>query len=176
MALKLEDKVAVVEEVAAIAAKAHAAVASEYRGMTVGEMTELRKRARESGVYVRVVKNTLARKAVEGTSFACMQAQLTGPLFLAFSLDDPGAAARIIHGYIKEHPRLVPKLVSIGGRVFGPDDLERVSKLPTRDEALSMLLGVMKAPIEKFVRTMAEPPAKLARTLAALRDQKQQTS
>lgn len=176
MALKLEDKKEVVAEVAAIAAKAHSAVAAEYRGLTVAEMTELRKKARESGVYLRVVKNTLARRAVEETSFACMQPQLVGPLCLAFSLDDPGAAARLINGYVKDHPNLVPRIVSIGGQVFGPGELERVSRLPTRDEALAMLMGVMKAPIEKFVRTLAEPHAKLVRTVAAVRDQMQQAS
>jgi large subunit ribosomal protein L10 len=173
VALRLDDKIAVVAEVAAIAAKAHSAVAAEYRGLTVTQLTSLRKTARESGVYLRVVKNTLARKAVEGTEFVCMQEGLVGPLILAFSLEDPGAAARVVSDFAKQNDKLVVKLVAVGGKQYGPSELERLSKLPTKDQALAMLMGVMKAPIEKFVRTLAEPHAKLTRTVAAIRDQKQ---
>lgn len=173
MALRIDDKKAVVAEVAAIAAQAHSAVAAEYRGLTVSELTELRKTARASGVYLRVVKNTLARKAVEGTDFACMQDGLIGPLLLAFSLEDPGSAARVIGAFAKTHDKLVTKLVAVGGKQYGASELERLSKLPTRDEAIAILMGTMKAPIEKFVRTLAEPHAKLTRTVAAIRDQKQ---
>jgi large subunit ribosomal protein L10 len=175
VALKLDDKKAVVAEVAAIAAKAHSAIAAEYSGLTVFQLTTLRKQARESGVYLRVIKNTLARKAVEGTDFACMQDGLVGPLILAFSLEDPGAAARVIGAFAKEkeNAKLVPKLVAVGGKLYGPSELERLSKLPTRDQAIGILMGTMKAPIEKFVRTLAEPHAKLTRTVAAIRDQKQ---
>lgn len=173
MALRLDDKKAVVAEVAAIAAKAHSAVAAEYRGLTVSKLTELRKTARESGVYLRVIKNTLARKAVEGTEFACMQDGLVGPLILAFSLEDPGAAGRVIAAFAKDNDKLVPKLVAVGGKQYGASELDRLSKLPTRDQAIGILMGTMKAPIEKFVRTLAEPHAKLARTVAAIRDQKQ---
>ena len=173
MALRLDDKKAVVAEVAAIAAQAHSAVAAEYRGLTVSQLTALRKNARESGVYLRVIKNTLARKAVEGTEFACMQDGLVGPLILAFSLEDPGAAARVISAFAKENDKLVVKLVAVGGKQYGASEIERLSKLPTRDQAIGILMGTMKAPIEKFVRTLAEPHAKLARTVAAIRDQKQ---
>lgn len=173
MALRLDDKKAVVAEVAAIAAQAHSAVAAEYRGLTVSQLTNLRKAARESGVYLRVIKNTLARKAVEGTDFACMQDGLVGPLILAFSLEDPGAAARVISAFAKDNEKLVTKLVAVGGKQYGASELERLSKLPTRDQAIAILMGTMKAPIEKFVRTLAEPHAKLARTVAAIRDQKQ---
>jgi len=175
VALKLDDKKAVVAEVAAIAAKAHSAVAAEYRGLTVYQLTTLRKQARESGVYIRVIKNTLARKAVEGTAFACMQDGLVGPLILAFSLEDPGAAARVIGGFAKEkeNDKLVVKLVSVGGKLYGPTELEKLSKLPTRDQAISILMATIKAPVEKFARTLAEPHARLGRTLAAVRDQKQ---
>jgi len=173
VALRIDDKKAVVAEVAAIAAQAHSAVAAEYRGLTVTQLTELRKIARSSGVYVRVVKNTLARKAVEGTDFACMQDGLVGPLLLAFSLEEPGSAARVISAFAKTHDKLVTKLVAVGGKQYGASELERLSKLPTRDEAIAILMGTMKAPIEKFVRTLAEPHAKLARTVAAIRDQKQ---
>jgi large subunit ribosomal protein L10 len=173
VALRLDDKVAVVAEVAAVAAKAHSAVAAEYRGMTVAQLTELRKTARESAVFLKVVKNTLACRAVEGTQFACMQDGLVGPLILAFSLDDPGAAARIFSDFTKQSDKLVVKLVAVGGKQYGPAELDRLAKLPNREQAIAMLMGVMKAPIEKFVRTMAEPHAKLVRTVAAIRDQKE---
>jgi len=173
VALTLDDKVAVVEEVAAVAAKAHSAVAAEYRGMTVAHLTALRKTARESGVYLKVVKNTLARRAVQGTSFECMQDGLVGPLILAFSLEDPGCAARVLSDFSKQTDKLVVKLVAIGGKQYGPQELDRLAKLPNREQALAILMGTMKAPIEKFVRTLAEPHAKLARTIAAIRDQKQ---
>src|SRR6476661_2782184 len=163
MALNLEDKKALVAEVAEVAAKAHSVVAAEYRGLTVGQMTELRSKARKSGVYVRVVKNTLARKALTGTSFESVGPKLKGPLVLAFSKDDPGAAARVVKDFAKANDKLVATLVSIGGQVLPASALEQVASLPTREQALSMLLGVMKAPIQKFVRTLAEPPAKLAR-------------
>ncbi|MDD2768652.1 MAG: 50S ribosomal protein L10 [Methylococcus sp.] len=173
MALRLDDKKAVVAEVAAVAAQAHSAVAAEYRGLSVSALTQLRKEARESGVYLRVVKNTLARKAVEGTSFSCMQDGLVGPLILAFSLEDPGSAARVVSAFAKTNDKLVVKLVAVGGKQYGPSELERLASLPNREQALSMLMGTMKAPIEKFVRTLAEPHAKFVRTVAAVRDQKQ---
>lgn len=173
MALRLDDKKAVVAEVAAVAAQAHSAVAAEYRGLTVSELTGLRKIARESGVYLRVIKNTLARRAVEGTEFACMQEGLVGPLILAFSMEDPGSAARVVQDFSKRHDKLVVKLVAVGGTLYGASEIDRLAKLPTKEQALAMLMGVMKAPIEKFVRTLSEPHAKLVRTVAAVRDQKQ---
>lgn len=173
MALRLEDKKAVVAEVASVAAQAHSAVAAEYRGLTVEELTQLRKSARESGVYVRVVKNTLARRAVDDTDFACMQDAFVGPLLLAFSLEDPGSAARVVSAFAKGHDKLVVKSVSVGGKLYGASEIERLSKLPNREQALAMLMGTMKAPVEKFVRTLAEPHAKFVRTVAAVRDQKQ---
>ena len=173
MALRLDDKKLVVEEVAAIAADAHSAIAAEYRGITVTEVTELRRVARESGVYLRVVKNTLARRAVEGTEFECMKEGMTGPLIFAFSMEDPGSAARVINDFAKEHDKLVTKLVSIGGQLYDASELKRLASLPTRDQAISMLMALMKAPVEKFVRTLAEPHAKLTRTVAAVKDQKE---
>jgi large subunit ribosomal protein L10 len=173
MALTLVQKKAVVSEVAAVAETAHSAVAAEYRGLTVSEMTELRRKARAEGVYLKVAKNTLVRRAVEGTDFECMAEELTGPLLFAFSLEDPGAAARLIKDFAKGNDRLITKLVAVGAQLHGAGELERLSKLPTRDQAISMLMGVMKAPIEKFVRTLAEPHAKLVRTVAAVRDSKQ---
>jgi len=173
MALNLEDKKALVAEVAEVAARAQSVVAAEYRGLTVGQMTDLRAKARRQGVYMRVVKNTLARRALAGTSFESVGPKLKGPVVLAFSQDDPGAAARVVKDFAKAHDKLVATLVSLGGQVLSATELERVASLPTREQALSMLLGVLKAPMSKLVRTLAEPPAKLARTLAAVRDQKQ---
>ena len=173
MPLKLEDKKALVEEVAVVAAKAQSVVAAEYRGLTVAQMTELRAKARAQGVYVRVVKNTLARRALAGTSFEPIGPSLKGPLVLAFSRDDPGAAARVVKDFARANDKLVATLVSLGGQVLPGKDLEKVASLPTREQALAMLLGVLKAPIEKLVRTLAEPQAKLVRTLAAIRERKQ---
>ncbi|MGC8518286.1 MAG: 50S ribosomal protein L10 [Steroidobacteraceae bacterium] len=173
MALNLDDKKALVAEVAEVAAVAQSVVAAEYRGLTVGQMTELRAKARAQGVYLRVVKNTLARRAFVGTTFEPVGPKLKGPLVLAFSKDDPGAAARLVKDFAKTNEKLSATLVSLGGQVLPAEDLDRVASLPTREQALSMLLGVIKAPIQKFVATLAEPPAKLARTLAAVRDQKQ---
>ena len=173
MALNLEQKKAVVAEMADAANKALAAVAAEYRGLTVEEMTELRAQAREDGVFLKVAKNTLVRRAVEGTDYECMQDSLTGPLLFAFSMDDPGSAARLVKAYSKDHDKLITKLVAVGGELYDASELERLSSLPTYDQAIAMLMSVMKAPVEKFVRTLAEPHAKLVRTVAAVRDEKQ---
>ena len=162
MALNLDGKKAVVEEVAQYAAKAYSAVAAEYRGLTVTELTAMRKKARETGVYLRVVKNTLAKRAVAGTEFECMQDGLVGPLILAFSMEDPGSAARLISEFAKTQDKLITKVVAIGGVAYGPSELERLAKLPTRDQGISMLMSVMKAPVQKLVRT-----------LDALREQKE---
>jgi large subunit ribosomal protein L10 len=171
--LKLEDKETLVAEVAAVAARAQSVVAAQYRGLTVAQMTELRSKARSQGVYMRVVKNTLARRALAGTVFEPIGPSLKGPLVLAFSKDDPGAAARVVKDFGKANDKLVATLVSLGGQVLPGKEIDKVASLPTREQALAMLLGVLKAPIEKLVRTLAEPQAKLVRTLAALREQKQ---
>ena len=173
MALNLEDKKSIVAEVSAIAADAHSAIAAEYHGLSVVEMTELRAKARSEGVYLRVVKNSLTKRAVEGTEFACMQDSLVGPLLMAFSQEDPGAAARLVSEFSKDHDKLVAKVIAIGGEVLPLEQLERLSKLPNRDQAIALLMAVMKAPIEKFVRTLNEPHAKFVRTVAAVRDQKE---
>jgi large subunit ribosomal protein L10 len=173
MALNFEQKKAVVAEMADAANKALAAVAAEYRGLTVEEMTDLRVKAREDGVFLKVAKNTLVRRAVEGTDYECMQDSLTGPLLFAFSMDDPGAAARLVKDYSKDHQKLIAKLVAVGGELYDASELERLSSLPTYDQAIAMLMGVMKAPIEKFVRTLAEPHTKMVRTVAAVGDAKQ---
>ena len=173
MALNFEAKKAVVAEVSEVAASAYSAIAAEYRGLTVAEMTELRVKAREKGVYLRVVQNNLARRAVKDTEFECISDALVGPLVLGFSQEDPGSAARVMSDFAKDNDKLVIRIVSIGGQLLAPEQVAAVAALPTRDEALSLLMAVMKAPVEKFVRTLAEPHAKLVRTVAAVRDQKE---
>jgi len=173
MALRFEDKQALVAEVHAVAATAQSVVAAEYRGLTVAKLTELRAKARNSGVYLRVVKNTLARRAVAGTQFECVGNSLKGPLVLAFSKDDPGAAARLVKAFAKDNDKLVTTLLSLGGSVLSAKELDKVANLPTRDQALSMLLGTIKAPITKFVATVAAPHTKLVRTIAAVKDKMQ---
>jgi large subunit ribosomal protein L10 len=171
MSLNIEAKQTVVAEVSAVAASAQSAVAAEYRGLTVAEMTALRTAARQSGVYVKVVKNTLARRAIAGTSFECMQASLKGPLVLAFSREDPGAAARVFRGFAKDHEKLVTVALSIGGELYAASELERLASLPTLDEARASLLRVLVAPATQLVRTLAEPASMLARTLKARSEQ-----
>ena len=172
MPLNLEDKKVLVAEVAEVAKTALSVVAAENRGLTVSQMTDLRSKARAQGVYMRVVKNTLARKAFAGTAFEPVGLKLKGPLLLAFSKDDPGAAARVIRAFSKDNEKLVATLVSLGGDVLSAKDLEKVASLPTRAQALSQLLGVLKAPIQKLVGTIAAPNQKLVRTIAAVRDAK----
>ena len=167
MALRLEDKKLFVKEVNAVAGDSVTAVAAEYRGLSVAEMTELRKEARNAGVYLRVVKNTLARRAVAGTDFECMQDSLKGPLLLAFGKEDPGAAARVIKDFAKGHSALKAISLSTGGQLLPASALEALANLPTLDQARSMLLGVMIAPMTKLARTLAEPPAMLVRTMSA---------
>ena len=171
MALRLEDKKALVKEVNAVAGDSVTAVAAEYRGLTVAEMTELRKEARNAGVYLRVVKNTLARRAVEGTEFECMKDALKGPILLAFAKDDPGAAARVIKEFAKGHEALQAVSLSAGGQLLPASDLNTLADLPTLDQARAMLLGVFMAPMNQLVRTLAEPSAMLARTLSARGEQ-----
>ena len=173
MSLTLEEKKTIVTEVAEVAAVAHSAVAAEYRGLTVGEMTELRNEARSGGVYLRVVKNTLARRAMKGTDFECMNDELTGPLIIAFSQEDPGGAARVVEKFAKVNKKLVVKLVSLGGKLLDPSDIKAVASLPTKDQAISQLMSVMQAPVQKLVQTMNEVPTKLVRVVAAVKDQKE---
>jgi len=171
MALRLEDKKQVVEELSAVAGDSVTAVAAEYRGLTVAEMTDLRSKARNAGVYLRVVKNTLARRAVKGTDFECMTDTLKGPILLAFAKDDPGAAARIIKDFAKEHEALKAVSLSAGGQLLPASDIAKLADLPTLDQARAMLLGVLMAPMSQLARTLAEPAAMLARTLSARGEQ-----
>ena len=173
MPLRLEEKKVLVSEVNAVAAQALSCVGAEYRGLTVEQLDGLRKQARASNVYVKVVKNTLARRAVEGTDFECLKPALKGPLVLAFSNEEPGAAARIFRDFAKDHQKLNVTAVAINGQLLPGSDLGWVASLPTREEALTQLAVVIQAPITKFVRTLNEPHAKMVRTFGAVRDQKQ---
>lgn len=173
MALRLEDKKAIVADVNEVATDALSLVIADARGCTVGEMTELRAEARKANVYVRVVRNTLAKRAVTGTEFECAQESFKGPSLLAFSMEDPGAAARIFKDFAKENENFEVKALAVSGQLLGADQLDVLAKLPTREQALSMLMSVMQAPVAKFVRTLNEVPGKLVRTVAAVRDQKE---
>lgn len=178
MSLSLAEKQAVVAEVAEVAATAYSVVVAEYRGLKVSQMTALRAQARKNGVYLRVVKNTLARRALAGTDFECMQESLVGPLIMAFSQEDPGAAARVFKEFLKDkqNERLVIKALSIGGKVLAANDLDRLASMPTKEQALSMLMACMKAPLDKFARTLNEIPGKLVRTVEAIRLQKAESA
>ena len=173
VALNFAQKEAIVAEVAVVAKSAYSAVGAEYRGLTVEQMTDLRVEARKAGVYLRVVKNSLAKRAVEGTDFACIQEALEGPMILAFSQEDPGSAARVAEAFAKGHDQFKVKLVSIGGKLLDPSELGTLAKMPTYEEALSLLMAVMKAPVQKLAATINEVPGKLVRTIAAVRDAKE---
>lgn len=168
MALRLEDKKAIVAEVAGVASKAVFAIVANYRGLTVAQMTVLRSKARGAGAYLRVVPNTLARRAVEGTIFACLQDTLVGPVLLMFTTQDAGDAARLIRDFAKENKLLEVQALTFGLTVIAGAELENVAKLPTRDEAIALLMSVMQAPVTKFVRTLAEPYAQCVRAVSAI--------
>ena len=172
MALNLEDKKAIVAEVSQAATGALSAVIADYRGLTVSQMTELRKQARAQGVYLKVVRNTLARIAVRGTEFECLHDALVGPTILALSVEDPGAAARLFKEYAKTNDKLEVKALAVGGIAYGAADIDRLASLPTREQALGMLAGVLQAPVTKLARTLNEMPSQIARALAAVKDQK----
>lgn len=159
MALNLSQKQEVVAELAEVAAKAHSLIAAEYAGTTVSQMTAMRKQARESGVYLRVVKNTLAARAVEGTEYECTKDSLVGPLLYAFSTEEPGAAGRLIKEFAKSNDKLQPKVVAVGGQLYPASHVDVLASLPTRDQALAML-----------ARVLAEPAAMFARAVKAVAD------
>lgn len=173
MTLRLEDKKAIVAELADVAQASVSAAVAEYRGLTVSDMTALRVKARESNVYLKVVRNTLARRAVQETEFACLDPALTGPVVVLFSREEPSAPARIIRDFSKDHEKLVVSALALGGELMGADKLKQIASLPSKDEAIAQLMSVMQAPVVKLVRTLAEPAAMTARTFAAVRDQKQ---
>lgn len=173
MALRFEDKKAIVAELTEVAGTAVSAVAADYRGLTVSEMTALRANARNAGVKMRVYRNTLARRAVEGTEFACLKEVLVGPIVLLFSTEEPGAAARILRDFMKASKALEVRALAMGGALLAANQLDAVASLPSREEALSKLASMFQAPVTQFVRTLKEPVAQFVRVMAAVRDQKQ---
>ncbi len=174
MSLNLEEKKAVVAEVSGQVAGAQAIILAEYRGMQVSDMTVLRAKARASGVYFRVLKNTLVRRAVDGTPFAGLSDHMVGPLVYGIS-SDPVAIAKVIHEFSKGNDRLVIKGGAMANLVMTPKDVASLATMPSREELIARLMGTMQAPVTKFVQTLNEVPAKFARGLAAVRDQKQAT-
>jgi len=173
MALSLEAKKAVVEQVNALASNAVSVGVAEYRGLNVEQMTNLRNSAIDADVSLRVVKNTLAKRALAETECNCITPVLSGPVILGFSQEDPGAVARVFRNFIKENEVLVVKGLGVSGEFVDADQLKRIANLPTKDQAISMLMALMFAPTEKLVRTLNEVPTKLTRTVAAIRDQQQ---
>lgn len=173
MPLTFERKQQVVAELSRELQQAQAGLVADYRGLTVSDMEKLREMARESDVYVSVVKNTLAKRAIEDTEFKCLESLFSGPVLVALSRQEPNAAAKIARQFRKQNEKLEVKGLALNGALYSADDLERVADLPTKDEARAQLLGVMKAPMTQLVRTMAEPPTRLARVVSAIRDKKQ---
>lgn len=173
MALTFAQKERIVAEVAEVAKTAHSAVGADYRGLSVEALTKLRVEARKAGVYVRVVKNTLAKRALAGTDFECMEEALTGPLILAFGQSDPGSAGRIVESFAKDHKEFQVRMIAVGGKLLDGSELSKLAKMPTYDEAVSQLMSVMRAPVQKLATTLNEVPSKLARTLSAVRDAKE---
>ena len=172
MSLNLEQKQAVVAEVSAELSKAQAVILAEYRSITVQDMTNLRKKARSSGVYLRVLKNTLARRAVAETPFKGLSEKMVGPLAYGIS-SDPVAVAKVLQEFAKENEKFVIKGGAMPNVVMSPREVADLAKMPSRQELLAKLLGTMQAPIAKFVRTLNEVPGKFVRTVAAVKDQKE---
>jgi large subunit ribosomal protein L10 len=171
MSLSLEDKKAVVERVSNVLADSQTAIVAEYRGLTVEQMTSLRRQAREAGVFFKIVKNTLARRALKGSDFECLDEHLLGPLALAAS-KDPVAAAKVLSAFEKNNATFSIKIGAMSGNLLSLEEINALAKLPGREELLATLVGTMQAPITKFVRTLNEIPSKFVRTLAAVRDAK----
>lgn len=172
MAIRLEDKKAIVADVNETATNALSLVIADARGVTVGDMDALRKLARENNVCLQVVRNTLAKRAMQGTEFECVNEALVGPSLFGFSMEDPGAAARIFKDFAKTQENFEVKALSVGGKLLSAGQIDALAKLPTRDQALGMLVSVMIAPVTKLVRTFNEVPTKVTRVVAAVRDQK----
>jgi len=173
MALNLEAKKAVVEQVNAVAINAVSVGVADYRGLNVEQMTNLRNFAIDADVSLRVVKNTLAKKALAETECECITPVLSGPVILGFSQEDPGAVARVFRDFIKENEALVVKGLGVSGEFVDANQLKRIASLPTKDIAISMLMALMLAPTEKLVKTLNEIPTKLTRVIAAISDQQQ---
>ena len=174
MVLRLNDKKAIVAEISEQAKVAVSAAGADYRGLSVVQLTELRKTARDNGIYLKVVRNTLAKRAVAGTQFECMQDSLKGPMLLAFCKDDPGAPARLMKDFAKANNKLEVTVLSIGGNAYGGEAIDRVASLPTKQQALGQLASVINAPVTKFVRTVAETYTTIVRVINAVAEQKKQ--
>jgi large subunit ribosomal protein L10 len=172
LSLNLEEKKAVVAEVSEQVSKAQSIIIAEYRGLEVGNMTELRVQARKSGVYLRVLKNTLVRRAVDGTPFSGLASQMVGPLVFGISTD-PVAAAKVLNDFAKSNDKFVIKAGAMPNSVLDANGVKALATMPSRDELLAKLMGTMQAPVAKFVRTLNEVPTSFVRGLAAVRDQKQ---
>ena len=173
MPLNLEEKKAIVAELGEVVAGAVSAVVAEYRGLTVSQMTQLRQQARANGLYLRVVRNTLARRAIEGTAYACLAETLVGPVVLVISQEEPGSGARLVRDFIKENDAMQVKALAVGSDLYSADQLKAIADLPSRDEAIAQLMSVMQAPVTKLVRTKAELYSRLVRVVGQVRDQKQ---
>lgn len=171
MSLNLEDKKALVAEVSKVLTDAKAAAVAEYRGLTVAQMTSLRAKARTSDVYLRVVKNTLVRRAVSGSGFECLKEHVVGPLTFAAS-KDPVAVAKVLSEFAKENDKFVIKAGAMDGKLMSKADIDALARLPGREQLLAMLMSAMQGTTQKFVSTLNEVPSKFVRTLAAVRDQK----
>ena len=172
MGLNLEEKQAAVAEISAQVAQAQAIVVAEYRGLGVAQMTDLRKQARGSGIYLRVLKNTLARRAVAETPFAGLAEKMVGPLAYGIS-SDPVKVAKVLHEFSRGNDKFVIKAGAMANFVMSPKDVASLATMPSRIELIAKLMGTMQAPIATFVRTLNEVPTKFARALAAVRDQKE---
>lgn len=172
MSLNRAEKAVVIEEVVAELANAESIVVAEYRGLDVASVTVLRKKARESGVYLRVLKNTLVRRAVVGTPFEGLTNQMVGPLMYAISAD-PVSAAKVLAGFASTNDKLVIKGGALPGKELDENGVKALATLPSREELLAKLMGTMQAPVAQFVRTLNEVPTKFVRGLAAVRDQKE---
>jgi large subunit ribosomal protein L10 len=175
LGLNLEQKQAVVSEVAAKLANAQAVIVAEYRGLDVARVTQLRARARKSGLYLRVLKNTLARRAVKGTPFEPLSDQMVGPLMYGIA-SDPVAGAKVLADFARENELFVIRGGAMPGSRMSDKDVKALAQLPSREELLAKLLGTMQAPVAKLVRTMNEVPGKFVRTLAAYRDSKEKAA
>ncbi len=172
MPIKLEAKKAIVAEVSSVANQAKFAIVASYRGIPVDRMTDLRSKARAAGIYLRVVRNTLARRAVQDTAFACLQDTLVGPMVLIFTPNEAGDTARLVRDFAKDNNLLEVKALSFGNSVLAGKELDAVAKLPTRDEAIALLMAVLQAPTTKLVRTFSETYAKCVRVVAAVGEKK----
>jgi len=176
VAINIEDKKLIVSEVNKAASSALSAVLADYRGVDVADMTALRKNARENKVYLRVVRNTLLKRAIAETELECIQEVLSGPTILALSNEDPGAPARVMKDFAEENDEFEIKALSVGGKLLEASQIDVLAKLPTLDQARSVLMSVMLAPVTKLALLMNEVPSKVTRAVAAVRDQKQEAA